>query len=319
MQWTGRRWLEDEKRLIDRLAVEQCRIAVTWQEAASLTPEGKKKLGQRRFAGAVRDLALSDRRIAAVTGQWDQDINLLGMPEGTWDCRVGKLIAPDIEQYITKATSVSPDDGAPGLWLRFLDTITGGNADLIAYLQRAAGYSLTGETREQCLFFLYGTGQNGKGVFLSTLRAIMGDYAKTCDADVFMDTGPQRHTTELARLRGARFVSIDETDQGCKFNEKRIKRLTGGGEIEARLMAQDNFEFMPQFKLWFAGNHKPQLRGVGKAMQRRLQLIPFTVTIPDEDRDDKLAEKLRAEYPRILRWMLEGLAAWQDYGLAAPE
>ena len=134
-----------------------------------------------------------------------------------------------------------------------------------------------------------------------------------------MSTDNPRHLTERARMRGARLVTVDETDSSARWNEALIKRITGGGKMEANFMRQDLFEFEPEFKLLVAGNHKPQLRGVGKAIQRRFHLVPFAVTIPDEERDDKLPAKLRAEYPQIMQWMLEGCAAWRDYGLAPPE
>jgi putative DNA primase/helicase len=318
-EWRGDGWYKDDTAKIDRLAVEITRQAIYWPESARLTDDGRRKVNSKRTAGAVRDLAMSDRRIAATIDQWDTDHWLLGVPGGVVDLKTGKLGPASPEHYITKRTAVAPVAGDAPIWRQFLETVTAENGELIAFLQRFAGYSLTGETREQCLAFLYGTGQNGKGVFITTLARILGDYASTADADVFMEQDQARHPTEMARLRGARLVTVDETDGSKRWNEKRIKRITGGGRIEARFMRQDDFEFMPQFKLLIAGNHKPQLRGVGKAIQRRIHLVPFTVTIPDDQRDDALADKLEAEYPAILQWMIEGCLAWQREGLKAPE
>ncbi len=317
-EWRGDGWYRDDTAKIDRLAVEITRQAIYWPEAAVLTPDGKRKVNSRRTAGNVRDIALSDRSIAATVDQWDTDPWLLGVPGGVVNLRDGTLHAPRPHDYITKRTRTAPEPGSAPIWLQFLSTVTDGKPELISFLQRFAGYSLTGETREQCLAFLYGTGQNGKGVFITTLANILGDYATACDADVFMESDQQRHPTEMARLRGARLVTIDETDSSKRWNEKRIKRITGGGRIEARFMRQDDFEFTPQFKLLIAGNHKPQLRGVGKAIQRRIHLVPFTVTIPDADRDDELAQKLEAEYPQILQWAIDGCKSWIAEGLAAP-
>ncbi len=317
-EWRGDGWYKDETGLVDRLAVEVTRRALYWSDAAVLTPDAKRRVNSKRTAGAVRDLAQSDRRIAATTDQWDTDLWLLGVPGGVIDLSNGEMRQGRPDDYITKRTAVAPADGPAPVWQAFLETVTAGNQDLISFLQRYAGYSLTGETREQCLAFLYGTGQNGKGVFITTIANILGDYAVTADADVFMESDQQRHSTEMARLRGARLVTVDETDSSKRWNEKRIKRITGGGRIEARFMRQDDFEFMPQFKLLIAGNHKPQLRGVGKAMQRRIHLVPFTVTIHDADRDDKLIEKLQAEYPQILAWIIQGCEAWREGGLQAP-
>lgn len=318
-EWRGDGWYRDDTAKIDRLAVELTRQAIYWPEAGRLTDDGLRKVNSKRTAGNVRDLALSDRRIAATVDQWDTNKWLLGVPGGVVDLRTGQLSAARPEDYITKRTRVAPSEGDAPIWRRFLETVTAENGELIAFLQRFAGYSLTGETREQCLAFLYGTGQNGKGVFITTLAQILGDYASTADADVFMEQDQTRHPTEMARLRGARLVTVDETDNSKRWNEKRIKRITGGGRIEARFMRQDDFEFTPQFKLLIAGNHKPQLRGVGKAIQRRIHLVPFTVTIPDSERDDELTNKLEAEYPAILQWMIAGCMEWQRHGLKAPQ
>lgn len=319
LEWRGDGWYRDEKGTVDRLAIELTRQSVYWKEAATLTIDAKRKINSRRVAFSVRDIACSDRKIAAAVDQWDRDPWLLGVPGGVVDLRDGRMEQAERGHYITKRAAVAPDHGPAPLWTAFLSTVTAGNAELTAFLQRFAGYCLSGETREQCLAFLYGTGQNGKGVFITTISRILGEYAAAADADVFMDAEYQRHPTELARLRGARLVYVDETDNAKRWNEKRIKRITGGGSIEARFMARDYFEFAPQFKLLIAGNHKPQLRGVGKAMQRRIHLVPFTVTIPDAERDDNLVDKLREEYPQILGWMIDGCKAWQAAGLKAPE
>lgn len=318
-EWRGDGWYRDDTNKVDRVAVEITRQAIYWQEAQRMTDDGRRKINSKRTAGNLRDIACSDRRIAATVDQWDSDKWLLGVPGGVVDLGTGELLTPERGQYITKRAAVAPASGDAPIWREFLKTVTAGHTELIEFLQRFAGYALTGETREQCLAFLYGTGQNGKGVFITTLYRILGDYAVTADADVFMETDQQRHPTEMARLRGARLVTVDETDNAKRWNEKRIKRITGGGKMEARFMRQDDFEFEPQFKLLIAGNHKPQLRGVGKAIKRRLHLVPFTVTIPDYQRDDKLAEKLAEEYPQILQWMIEGCESWSAHGLRAPQ
>jgi len=177
---------------------------------------------------------------------------------------------------------------------------------------------MTGVTTEHVLFFLYGTGANGKGIFLRTLAAIWGDYAVTASMDVFTEGKYERHPTELARLRGARLVIAQETEKGRHWNESRLKALTGGDKITARFMRQDFFEFTPQFKLMIAGNHKPSLKTVDEANRRRIQMIPFTVTIPEAERDLNLFNKLKPEWPGILRWALNGCLEWQRLGLAPP-
>ena len=180
------------------------------------------------------------------------------------------------------------------------------------------GYSLTGLTTEHALFFVFGTGGNDKGVFLNTLSWLLGDYAAVAPMETFTATPTDRHPTELAMLRGARFVISQETEEGRRWAESRIKSLTGGDPITARFMRGDFFTFDPQFKLVIAGNHKPALRTVDEAIKRRLHLIPFTVTIPPERRDPGLSDALRQEAAGILAWALKGCLEWQSDGLRPP-
>ena len=187
-----------------------------------------------------------------------------------------------------------------------------------AFLQRACGYSLTGQTVEHALFFLYGTGANGKSTFVETMRGVMGDYARPVPMETLMWSRNERHPTDIAGLRGARVASAIETGKGRGWDEPKIMQLTGGDTISVRLMRQDFFDMTPQFKLWVAGNHKPGLRSVNEAIRRRVNLIPFTVTIPAEERDRQLGEKLKAEWSGILQWMIDGCLQWQQIGLAPP-
>jgi putative DNA primase/helicase len=180
------------------------------------------------------------------------------------------------------------------------------------------GYALTGETRENALFFLYGTGGNGKSVFLNTFSGLLGDYAKTAPIEAFIESRNQNHPTDLAGLQGSRLVTAIETEDGRCWAESKLKALTGGDRISARFMRQDFFEYTPQFKLFIAGNHKPRLRSVDEAIRRRFHLLPFTVTIPASERDLELGEKLRSEWPGILAWAIAGCLAWQREGLNPP-
>jgi putative DNA primase/helicase len=184
---------------------------------------------------------------------------------------------------------------------------------------RMTGYALTGSTREHALAFLYGTGANGKSTFLNAVTGAAGDYHRTAPIETFTATNSERHPTDLAGLRGARLVTAVETEEGRRWAESKIKALTGGDKIAARFMRQDFFEYTPQFKLIIAGNHKPGLRSVDEAMRRRFHLVPFTVTIPPEERDRDLDAKLKAEWPGILQWMIEGCVEWQRIGLAPPK
>ena len=168
------------------------------------------------------------------------------------------------------------------------------------------------------MFFLYGTGANGKSVFVNTLATILGDYAANAPMDTFMETRTDRHPTDMAGLRGARFVAAIETEQGRRWAESKVKSLTGGDKISARFMRQDFFEFFPQFKLFVAGNHKPAIRNIDEAMKRRLHLIPFTITVPPERRDKHLQQKLLAERDGILAWAVQGCLDWQRLGRLDP-
>ena len=312
--WDGWRWDFDETVNVFDLARAVCREA-----AAECNKAGSARiLASAKTRAAVENLARGDRKHAATVDQWDGDPWLLNTPGCVIDLRSGETRPNSREDYCTKVTAVVPSGGCP-TWLEFLNRITDGDDDLIAFLQRMAGYGLTGITREHALFFLYGTGANGKTTFVNALAGCLGDYHTTSSTEVFTVTHGERHPTELASLRGARLVTATETEEGRRWAEARIKALTGGDRIAARFMRQDFFEFTPQFKLVIAGNHKPQLRNVDEAFRRRLHLIPFTVTIPEDERDEMLPEKLKVEWLGILEWMIDGCLEWQEKGLCPPE
>ena len=318
-EWRVDGWYKDETALIDRLAVEVTRQALYWADAQTLTPEGKRRVNSKRTAGSLRDLSMSDRRIAATADQWDTDPWLLGVPGGAVDLKNGSLLPPDPLHYITKRTAVAPADGPCSHWMALLERVTQGDGALLEYLQRLCGYVLTGETREECFAFIYGPAQTGKSTFIRVLAEILADYHCKAQMDTFTESRHERHAEELAVLVGARLVTCTETEEGKRWNESRIKALTGRDRIRARFMRENSFEFDPQFKLLIAGNHAPHLRNVDEAMRRRLHIIPFTQPVPMEERDDELADKLRAEYPQILSWMVRGAIAWQQHKLGRPD
>ncbi|ALD91897.1 hypothetical protein CR3_2705 [Cupriavidus gilardii CR3] len=311
--WDGRRWRNEETLAATDLIRGVCRHAALQAD----NPKLAAKLATSGTVGGVERLARADRRHAATTAEWDADPWLLNTPGGVVDLRTGRLRAHDRADRMTKITTATPGGDCP-TWRRFLAEVTGGDADLQAYLQRVSGYCLTGSTREHALFFLYGTGANGKSVFVNTLATILGDYAASAPMDTFMEARGDRHPTDMAGLRGARFVSSIETEQGRRWNESKVKAITGGDKVSARFMRQDFFEYTPQFKLVIAGNHKPAIRNVDEAMKRRLHLIPFTITVPPERRDKHLQQKLLAERDGILAWALEGCLAWQRLGRLDP-
>jgi putative DNA primase/helicase len=313
MTWDGRRWKEDDTLLGFDLARRICReTAVACNERKIATA-----IASAKTVAAVERLAKADRRIATTVDQFDRDDWLLNTPAGTIDLRTLEMHDHRPTDYITKMTAISAA-GECLTWRAFLHRITDGDLDLQAFLQRMCGYALTGETREHALFFLYGLGANGKSVFLNTIAGILGDYQRTAPIETFTASTSDRHPTELAMLRGARLVTAIETEDGRRWPEARIKSLTGGDHISARFMHQDFFDFKPKFKLMIAGNHTPGLRSVDEAIRRRFNLVPFSVTIPPEERDKTLPERLRDEWSGILTWMLEGCAEWQQKGLQPP-
>ncbi|HTV90657.1 MAG TPA: phage/plasmid primase, P4 family [Stellaceae bacterium] len=314
--WDGSRWRLDQTMRSFDLARAICRVA-----SAEIDEPKKVKLAAQvasaKTVAAIVTLARADRRHAALAEQFDADPWLFSAGSATVELRSGTVREPRREDYFTKQAAVSPSGDCPR-WQQFLTEITGDEAELKAYLQRVAGYCLTGVTTEHAMFFCYGTGANGKSVFINTIGGIWGDYSVTAPMETFTVTRGDSHPTDLAMLRGARLVIAQETEAGRRWAESKIKALTGGDQIAARFMRQDFFNFTPQFKLLIAGNHKPGLRGVDEAIRRRLHLIPFAVTIPPERRDPKLPERLRLEWPGILQWAIEGCLEWQRIGLAPP-
>ena len=312
-KWTGVAWTRENTLQAFDLSRQICRQTATSAASAKI----RTKLSSASTVSAVERLARSDRHLACTTDIWDRDPWLINTPDGVVDLRSGATTAHDPLRFMTKTAGASAAGECP-IWLEFLYTVTGGDTELQSYLQRMAGYCLSGVTTEHALFFLYGTGANGKSVFANTLTEIMGDYATVAAMDMFMATHGDRHPTDMAGLRGARIVTSIETEQGSRWAESKLKALTGGDKITARFMRQDFFEFIPQFKLLIVGNHKPSIRNVDEAMRRRLHMVPFTITIPPAKRDQRLQERLLTEKDGVLAWALEGCLAWQKEGLRPP-
>jgi putative DNA primase/helicase len=269
-----------------------------------------------KMVAAVEFLARSDRRVAAVPGQWDKDPWLFNTWTGTVELKTGELREHRRLDYITKLSPIGPGSDCP-MFHEFMRTIFAEDIELIDYLQKFFGYILTGETREHVMLFFHGTGANGKSVLISTISGILGTYHRVAPIDTFTVGSFSSHPTDM--VRGARLVTAIETEEGRRWAESKIKELTGGDKITARFMRQDFFEYTPAFKLIIVGNHKPELRNVDEAMRRRLHLIPFNVTIPPDKRDKHLADKLKEEWPGILQWMIDGCLKWQAEGLDPPQ
>jgi putative DNA primase/helicase len=313
--WDVVRWASDDKQWAYYQARRLCR------EIASKCdqPRIATAIASKNTIKAVLSLASADPRIAATVDQWDCDPWLLNTPSGVVDLRSGKLRPHDPNDYHTKCTSVGPDAAFPSpRWQAFLNCVCRGDPEFISFIRRTLGYILTGVTREHALFFCYGTGANGKSTFINAIAGCIGDYHRVASIETFIASNSDRHPTDLAALRGARLVTAVETEEGRRWAESKIKSVTGGDKISARFMRQDFFEFDPTFKLVIAGNHKPGLRSVDEAIRRRFHLLPFVAAIPAGERDEQLGEKLKAEWPAILAWMISGCLDWQHQGLEPP-
>jgi len=340
--WDGRRWRIDEDGEIVRRAVDvrqgiYAEAAALSAEAANTVDDSKRKeLASKAQAtltwakgsesrvriNAMIELAQSLPGIPVAPDELDAAPWLLNVQNGTLDLRTGELRPHRREDMLTKLAPVAYDPEAEcPTWLSFLARIFDGNENLIAFMQRALGYALTGDVSEQVLFICYGVGANGKSTLLNTVRAVLGeDYARHTPTETLLirERGGGI-PNDIARLKGARFVTAIEADAGRRLAESLIKQITGGDPVAARFMRAEWFEYVPEWKLFLAVNHKPMIRGTDNAIWRRIRLIPFTVTIPEPEQDKHLGEKLLAEAPGILAWMVRGCLDWQAKGLGTPE
>ena len=249
----------------------------------------------------------------------DRHKMLLNTPTGVIDLNDFSVRKATPKDYFTKSVNANFDKSAKcPVWDKFLETIFSGDKDLIRYVQKAVGYSLTGSTAEQCAFFLYGTGRNGKSTFIDILRELFGDYARNIQPETIMIKNNNGINSDIARLKGARLVTTVEPNEGLKLNEGLLKQLTGGDIITARKLYAEEFEFKAEFKLWMATNHKPIIRGTDLGIWRRVHMIPFTVVIPENEVDKQLTEKLMQELDGIFTWALRGLSMYNRDGLKMP-
>jgi len=324
--WEGRRWQRDNSGAVERFA--KSTIRALYNEAAAcddkdlrekIAAHAHKSEADARIK-AMLSLAKTEAEIVVAHDQLDRDPWLFNVKNGTLDLRTGELKPHNREDLITRLSPVDYDPKATcPAWLNFLEQIMDGNADVIRFLRKAAGYSLTGSTREQCLFMLYGTGANGKSTFLNILSTILADYGCHTRMETLLAKRGDQIPNDVARLAGARFVSAVEVEDGRRLAEGLVKQMTGGDRMSARFLHCEFFEFEPAFKIWLSFNHKPRIRGTDQAIWRRIRLIPFSVTIPEDDRDPDLLEKLKPELTGILRWAVDGCQMWMEHGLKTPD
>jgi len=327
LHWDSARWAADDTGRVHQLAKRT--VAAMYAEAAAdednerrkaLAKHAAKSEGEARI-NAIVSLARSEPTIPVRPQELDADPWLFNLANGTLDLKTGTLRPHRRRDLITKIAACDYDAsaGCPA-WEAFMDRILGGNADLVAFLRRAAGYVLTGDTSEHALFVLYGSGANGKSTFMNVLLHLLGDYGQKAAADLFMARRRDQHPTGIADLQGARLVAGAETEDGQLLAEGLMKDLTGGDRVRARHLYTKNFEFVPAFKLFLATNHRPVVRDPSHAMWRRIRLVPFTITIPPGEQDKHLFERLRDESPGILAWAVRGCLEWQAQGLGtAPD
>lgn len=332
MYFDGRRWCPDDlgeaKRMADEIAEEALHGLDEYLEHT--TPGTDLDDAAKEYLRHVKTMRSSRSKIAMLTESqhlrptvemaFDRNENLLCVVNGTIDLLKGSLLPHDRAHMISKiSTTEYTDKRDHPLWDRFLNDIFSGDKELIQYIQKAVGYSLTGSTVEHCAFFCYGTGRNGKSTFLDIISEMMGDYAINIQPETIMirqaQAGP---TSDVARMKGARFVTTVEPNEGARLNEGMLKQLTGGDKVTAAKKYEDEFEFKPEFKLWMATNHKPTIRGTDLGIWSRIRLIPFKVQIPDERIDRNLKFKLREEMPGILAWAVAGCLLWRREGLKIP-
>lgn len=310
----GTHWKRDEHLIRFDLARRTARGSAQLADAKI-----RKAITSAKTVNALLFLAQSDPAIVVPAAQWDSDPLMLNTPAGIVDLRTGKLHERNRGQYLTQISRVSPDTQQPTEnWLRFISQVFADDIDTIEFVQRMCGYCLSGDRREQKLFFAHGQGSNGKSTLLDILMWMMGTYALKLPTTALMASRNERHPTELAQLHGKRLAVSNELEEGSFWAEARIKELTGDETLTARFMRQDNFTFTMSHKHLIAGNHKPRLKGGDPAMARRMVLLPFLQKFEGAAKDAKLPEKLKAEAPGIMAWAIEGARKWYADGLAIP-
>lgn len=319
--WNGSVWKrKGENEVTQRIAnvmASASRRALDEIEKQATAEKMAMRLSSANTVAAVRGLLKTHARIQLNAEQMDADPFLLNTPNGIVDLTTGTLSPHLASRHMTKLTAVGPDFTRPApRWRQFLREATGGDGELEAYLQRLVGYSLTGSAREEMLAFLYGPGGNGKSLFLTIISEMLGQYAETAAMDTFTAAAGDRHPTDMAALRGARLVTASETQASRRWDEQRVKALTGNEAVSARFMRGDYFTYRPQFTLMIAGNHAPKLENVDDAMMRRVHIVPFTRRPPVPDMH--LKDTLREELPGILAWAIEGAVIWFRTGLCPP-
>ncbi|MFV8127494.1 phage/plasmid primase, P4 family [Streptomyces syringium] len=314
--WEGHRWAWD-----DAGHVRELMKALSRDLPLAEPAERKHRAYSLSARGTSASLqqACSDKRIVARASALDCHRLDLNTPGGIVDLATGQLSSSDPDRMHTRSAAVAPEEMATPRWDAFIEDTFGGDAEMAAFVQRLAGYSASGDIRYQILPFLFGAGQNGKSVLMDVLRCLLGDYAAPAPA-AFLMAGKTEHSAELAQLQGLRLVIASEVNQDARFDEAKMKELTGGEAIRARFMRQDFFTFEPTHHLWLMGNHQPEVKAGGDSFWRRLRMVPFLHKVPEHKKIENLSRLLvEEEGPGILHWVVQGAVDVFDGGLRAPE
>lgn len=328
--WTGKVWMLDESGEIKKMADEVCEDLKreAWNIPDDDLQDKMLRFAKRTASSAGKEAMIRECQhlydIPASPDMFDGYVDYLNCQNGIVNLRNGELIPHDANFMMSKICNAEYDQKKkpPKMWLKFLDDITNGDKKLQDYIQKSIGYSISGSNSEQCAYFLYGIGNNGKSTFLDTVSDMLGSYASNAQPETIMlqsKFGNGGAGSDVARLKSARFVTCEEPTEGVRLNEGLLKQLTGGSKVTCRFLYGDEFEYTPEFKIWLATNHKPVIRGTDVGIWRRIKLVPFEVNIPKEKVDKNLKYKLRQEFSQILAWAVDGCIRWQKEGLEDPE
>lgn len=328
MIWDGKTWIRDPKQLVKNKVDE---LIVKMKEEAAECEDEKyqselmrniKHLSSNNGKEAMLKEAMHIGKTGTINADYDTDKYLLNCENGVVNLKTGELLPHDRNYMMSKNTHIIVDmDNEPQIWKKCMKDIFKGSEELVHYVHKAIGYSLTGDVKEQCFFQCYGNGSNGKSVFFNVIYAMLGDYVVNAQVESVLSRGGSlgsNASPDIARLKGARFVRTNEPNENARFNEGLVKQLTGGDPVTARFLYGGEFEFKPIFKLWIACNYKINVYGTDKGIWRRMRLIPFEACFEGKNDDKDIESKLKTELPQILGWAVKGCIQWQNEGLIPP-
>jgi putative DNA primase/helicase len=321
--WDGKRWAKDECEQVRKMAQETAR-SIHHEAADAADQEEQRRISRwavtsQNSARVTAMLGEAKPHIAVRMDALDTDPWLLNCQNVTIDLRTGERWDHDPNDLITQLVPMEYDPTAKApRFEQFLQEVLV-DEDVIQFVQRFAGYSLTGDTRERVLAILYGSGKNGKSTLVELLRDAMGDYADNTDVETILLKKYSGVGNDVAALKGARLVSTAEVEKGRRLAESKVKNLTGQDTVTARFLFCEPFSFRPEFKLWLSTNHKPEIQGTDDAIWDRIRLVPFTQRFDGKNQNTKLPQELREELPGVLAWMVAGCLEWQENGLGEPK